>query len=104
MLRLFPFDPVPARVPGRLPESRESRESPREAIRVPLRVSHPAVPEVCLRQWEQLALGGRLVGPFGARDEQELLRLRRTGRASFGREVIGRCRFVDLVGVHGWVA
>ena len=50
------------------------------------------------------AVGGRLVGPFGGRDEQALLRLCRTGRASFGREVIGRCRFVDLVGAHGWAA
>jgi protein-L-isoaspartate(D-aspartate) O-methyltransferase len=61
-------------------------------------------PEVPRPLLEQLALGGRLVGPFGGRDEQALLCLRRTGPARFEREVIGRCRFVDLVGAHGWAA
>jgi len=59
----------------------------------------PSVPEPLLAQ---LAVGGRLVGPFGERDEQELLRVRRTAQARFTRELIGRCRFVDLVGAHGW--
>jgi protein-L-isoaspartate(D-aspartate) O-methyltransferase len=61
-------------------------------------------PEVPRPLLEQLALGGRLVGPFGGRDEQALLCLRRAGPARFEREVIGRCRFVDLVGAHGWAA
>ena len=52
---------------------------------------------------DQLAPGGRLVGPFGARNEQELLRVRAAPQG-FQREVIGRCRFVDLVGAHGWAA
>jgi protein-L-isoaspartate(D-aspartate) O-methyltransferase len=76
-----------------------SQEAPFDAIVVT--AGGPEVPRPLL---EQLAVGGCLVGPFGGRDEQELLRLRRTGRASFGREVIGRCRFVDLVGAHGWAA
>jgi protein-L-isoaspartate(D-aspartate) O-methyltransferase len=75
------------------------QEAPFDAIVVT--AGGPEVPRPLL---EQLAVGGCLVGPFGGRDEQELLRLRRTGRASFGREVIGRCRFVDLVGAHGWAA
>jgi protein-L-isoaspartate(D-aspartate) O-methyltransferase len=75
------------------------QEAPFDAIVVT--AGGPEVPRPLL---EQLAVGGCLVGPFGERDEQELLRLRRTGRASFGREVIGRCRFVDLVGAHGWAA
>jgi protein-L-isoaspartate O-methyltransferase len=51
---------------------------------------------------EQLSAGGRLVGPFGERDAQRLVRVRRSGRGGFEREVIGRCRFVELVGAHGW--
>jgi len=60
----------------------------------------PSVPRPLL---EQLAVGGRLVGPFGSREEQQLLRFRRRSERKVGREVIGRCRFVDLVGAHGWV-
>ena len=61
----------------------------------------PSVPEPLLAQ---LAVGGRLVGPFGERDEQQLLRIHRIARDRYTREVIGRCRFVDLVGTHGWGA
>ena len=60
----------------------------------------PTIPEPLL---EQLAPGGRLVGPFGEREEQRLVRVRREGDGSFREEVIGRCRFVDLIGAHGWV-
>lgn len=59
-------------------------------------------PEVPRPLLEQLAVGGRLVGPFGGREEQRLLRVRRTGAQSFERELLGHCRFVDLVGAHGW--
>ena len=49
----------------------------------------------------QLAEGGRLVAPVGARDVQELVRLEKSGgkvtRTSFGGVV-----FVPLVGHHGW--
>ena len=58
----------------------------------------PSVPEPLLAQ---LAIGGRLVGPFGDREEQQLLRVRRVERDRYTRELIGRCRFVDLVGTHG---
>ncbi len=61
----------------------------------------PVVPEPLL---SQLALGGLLVGPFGPRREQRLLRFRRIAENEFKREVLGRCRFVDLVGAHGWAA
>ncbi len=59
-------------------------------------------PEVPAPLLDQLALGGALVGPFGRREEQQLVRVRRTRRNLFEREVLGRCRFVDLVGSHGW--
>jgi protein-L-isoaspartate(D-aspartate) O-methyltransferase len=61
-------------------------------------------PEVPPPLLAQLAPGGALVGPFGGREEQALLRVRRLARGGFEREVIGRCRFVDLVGSHGWAA
>jgi len=60
-------------------------------------------PEVPRPLLEQLSLGGRLVGPFGPRDAQQLLRIRRTGASSYTQEVLGRCDFVDLVGQNGWL-
>lgn len=74
-------------------------EAPFDAIVVT--AAGPNVPEPLLAQ---LAEGGRLVGPFGERDQQHLLRIRRVAQDRYTREVIGRCRFVDLVGAHGWEA
>ncbi|MDN7025034.1 protein-L-isoaspartate(D-aspartate) O-methyltransferase [Methanoculleus sp. FWC-SCC1] len=58
----------------------------------------PSIPEPLI---DQLAEGGRLVAPTGAREFQELVRLvRRDGaveRTSFG----GVC-FVPLIGQYGW--
>ncbi len=61
----------------------------------------PEVPQTLL---EQLAIGGLLVGPFGERECQELVRCRRRASHRYTREVLGRCRFVDLIGKHGWAA
>ena len=61
-------------------------------------------PELPLPLLSQLAIGGLLVGPFGRRGEQELLRVQRAGAQRFTREVIGQCRFVDLIGEAGWSA
>ncbi len=61
----------------------------------------PRVPVALL---EQLAPGGRLVGPFGERGEQRLVRIRRTAEGLFEREILGPARFVDLVGADGWAA
>jgi protein-L-isoaspartate(D-aspartate) O-methyltransferase len=49
----------------------------------------------------QLADGGRLVLPVGSADTQELLRIRRRGADLF-TESFYHCRFVPLVGRHGW--
>ena len=67
--------------------------------RIVVTAGGPEVPEPLI---EQLAVGGVLVGPFGSRREQSLLRLRRRHDGSIQREVLGRCRFVDLIGAHGW--
>lgn len=63
-----------------------------------------AGPEVPPPLLEQLAPGGRLVGPFGERGRQELLRVRKGPDGRLVRECLGPCRFVDLVGQHGWAA
>lgn len=49
----------------------------------------------------QLAMGGRLVCPVGARDVQDLLRLVRT-EDGLKQEASIRCSFVPLIGVEGW--
>jgi len=61
-------------------------------------------PDVPAPLLEQLAPGGRLVGPFGPRDDQRLVRVRRSHAGGLQREVLGPCRFVDLIGEHGWDA
>jgi protein-L-isoaspartate(D-aspartate) O-methyltransferase len=61
-------------------------------------------PEIPAPLLEQLAPGGRLVGPFGARGAQTLVRVRRASDGSLSREMLGACRFVDLIGEHGFRA
>ena len=61
----------------------------------------PVVPEPLLGQ---LAPEGRLLGPFGERGSQELLRFRRGHGDALKRESLGPCSFVDLIGEHGWAA
>lgn len=51
---------------------------------------------------DQLAVGGRLILPVGDEDVQTLVRLRKTEDGSIEREDLGDCRFVKLVGRHGW--
>ena len=60
----------------------------------------PKVPGPLLRQ---LAPRGRLVIPVGSREEQDLLRVERTGNGfSFRR--LGPCRFVPLIGSGAWAS
>jgi protein-L-isoaspartate(D-aspartate) O-methyltransferase len=58
----------------------------------------PKVPQPLL---DQLAEGGRLVIPIGNKYSQELLRVTRK-KGAYTQENLGGCRFVDLVGIHGW--
>ena len=61
-------------------------------------------PDVPAPLLDQLAPYGRLVGPFGRRGAQMLMRIRRGPNGRFTSEALGRCRFVDLVGEHGYSA
>ena len=49
----------------------------------------------------QLAVGGRLVAPVGNRDEQDLVLARRTDEG-LSVSVMGKCRFVPLLGPEGF--
>ncbi|MBU2499615.1 MAG: protein-L-isoaspartate(D-aspartate) O-methyltransferase [Proteobacteria bacterium] len=50
---------------------------------------------------EQLAEGGRLVIPIGNKYSQELIKITRV-KDQYREENLGGCRFVNLIGVHGW--
>lgn len=58
----------------------------------------PDVPEPLL---EQLAVGGQLLVPVGGREEQVLVRVRRT-ETGFERSRLDAMRFVPLIGAHGF--
>jgi len=59
----------------------------------------PRLPQTLV---DQLADGGRLVMPVGDRLHQTLTRLTKRG-PRLVTEDLGGCRFVDLVGKHGWI-
>jgi protein-L-isoaspartate(D-aspartate) O-methyltransferase len=60
-----------------------------------------AAPQVPQPLVEQLAEGGRMVIPVGPATEQELLLVRKIeGRVT--SETLHYCRFVPLLGRHGW--
>jgi protein-L-isoaspartate(D-aspartate) O-methyltransferase len=71
-------------------------ESPYNAIIVT--AGAPMVPAILLNQ---LAVGGRLIAPVGNPHSQELIKL--VKEKGGVREVnLGGCRFVKLIGEHGW--
>ncbi len=74
-------------------------EAPYGAIMVT--AGAPRVPRLLI---EQLAVGGRLVIPVGSHHSQSLLKLTRLSEdpEDLKREELGGCRFVDLIGEHGW--
>jgi len=74
-------------------------ESPFDAIAVS--AGSPSIPRMLV---EQLAIGGRLVIPVGSRYSQSLIKLTRLSENpdDVKREDLGGCRFVNLIGEHGW--
>jgi protein-L-isoaspartate(D-aspartate) O-methyltransferase len=70
--------------------------SPYDAILIA--AAAPSVPEPLL---QQLAEGGRLIAPVGEEDKQEL-QLVTKREDKFLVKQCGRCRFVPLMGQHGW--
>ena len=64
-------------------------------------LSAAASPSVPAPWISQLSEGGIIVLPVGGRYEQDLIRVTRT-RDRTGTEVLGGCRFVPLVGMHGF--
>ncbi len=60
-----------------------------------------AAPHVPPPLVEQLSEGGRLIIPVGSSDQQELLEVRKL-RGQTTARVLNYCRFVPLVGRHGW--
>ena len=58
----------------------------------------PSIPQPLL---DQLSEGGRLVIPVGDKYSQDLIKItQKEGQTK--QENYGGCRFVDLIGVHGW--
>jgi protein-L-isoaspartate(D-aspartate) O-methyltransferase len=58
----------------------------------------PKIPDPLL---EQMADGGRMIIPIGNRFSQELIKVVKV-KNNFKEKSLGGCRFVDLIGVHGW--
>ena len=58
----------------------------------------PQIPDPLLKQMEE---GGRLIIPVGSKFSQELIKVVRL-KSTFKEESLGGCRFVDLIGTHGW--
>lgn len=70
--------------------------SPYDAIIVT--AGAPNIPQPLL---DQLADGGRMVIPVGDRFSQELIAVTKNND-QYREKNLGGCRFVDLIGIHGW--
>ena len=60
-----------------------------------------AAREIPRQPLHQLRMLGRMILPIGTDDAQELVRLWRT-EDGFREDYLGGCRFVRLIGRHGW--
>jgi protein-L-isoaspartate(D-aspartate) O-methyltransferase len=73
-----------------------SDQSPFDAIIVT--AGAPQIPPVLV---QQLAEGGRLIMPVGDQHVQELVKVYRD-KDGLHQTTLGGCRFVKLIGEHGW--
>ena len=71
-------------------------EGPFDAIIVT--AGAPEIPEKML---DQLVDGGRMVVPVGNQHSQELIKLTKD-KSGIHKSNLGGCRFVKLIGAHGW--
>jgi protein-L-isoaspartate(D-aspartate) O-methyltransferase len=71
-------------------------ESPFDGIIVT--AGAPTVPDTLV---QQLAVGGRMIIPVGDRSSQELVKIYRD-KKGIHQSRLGACRFVCLLGEHGW--
>lgn len=71
-------------------------ESPFDAIIIT--AGAPSIPQTLVNQ---LAVGGRMVIPVGDQYSQELIKIHR-GKNGLHKTNLGGCRFVKLIGEHGW--
>jgi protein-L-isoaspartate(D-aspartate) O-methyltransferase len=51
---------------------------------------------------QQLEIGGRLIIPIGDEQFQDLILYVKEGEDRYHEENYGGCRFVKLIGEHGW--
>ncbi|HJX34763.1 MAG TPA: protein-L-isoaspartate(D-aspartate) O-methyltransferase [Desulfatiglandales bacterium] len=58
----------------------------------------PKIPEPLL---DQLSDGARMIIPIGDRFSQELIKVTKI-KDDYREDNLGGCRFVDLIGAHGW--
>jgi protein-L-isoaspartate(D-aspartate) O-methyltransferase len=73
-----------------------SDESPFDAIMVT--AGAPDIPQPLV---DQLKVGGRMAIPVGDANIQDLIRITKT-EDGIKKEDFGGCRFVKLIGKHGW--
>lgn len=73
-----------------------SDESPFDAIIVT--AGAPDIPEALIKQ---LAIGGRMVIPVGNQFSQDLMKVSKDN-SGIHTTRLGGCRFVKLIGEHGW--
>jgi protein-L-isoaspartate(D-aspartate) O-methyltransferase len=74
-------------------------ESPFDGIIVT--ASAPDAPDPLLKQ---LGIGGRLIIPMGDEQLQDLVLYLKEGEDQYSEQSLGGCRFVKLIGEHGWKA